>query len=194
MAELGWDEAHFFGYSFGGSTVTTFAANYPSRVSSLVLVAPAGLLTAAAFDETERKYLKGGEGLEEGAWEFILEFLEGGELIVPGDWEERVGRGEIVAPALRDWQVRKHAGHKASVVAIFRDGGVLDQHATFAEVAKLDIPKLAVLGELDEVCSPEWLQNVGMDNFAVVSQAGHDLVRARVPEVAQLIESFWHKL
>jgi pimeloyl-ACP methyl ester carboxylesterase len=160
----------------------------------MVLVAPAGLLYASEFTELQRTYLRGGEGLEEQARAWIFEFLEGGQLVVPSDWKEKVARGEVVAEAIRDWEVREHEGHAASVVAIFRDGGVMDNDAEFSKAAKSGIPNLSVLGELDGVCSVEKLERVGMRNIAVVPQVGHGVVRERVPEVASLIEDFWKGL
>ncbi|KAB8070408.1 Alpha/Beta hydrolase protein [Aspergillus leporis] len=194
MAQLGWDDAHFVGCSFGGSTTATFAAAHPERVASMVLVAPVGLIRTTQFDELHRSYLHGGEGLEDRAQAWILEWLEGGQLGVPSDWKERVGRGEVVAEAVRDWQMREHAGHMASVVGIVRDGGVLDKHAEFAEAAKKNIKALCILGELDDVCSVQDLRHVGMRDVAVIPQVGHGVVRKRVPDVARLIQDFWNKL
>jgi pimeloyl-ACP methyl ester carboxylesterase len=194
MERLGWEDAHFVSYSFGASTTASFAAARPERVASMVLVAPAGLIREAGYNELQRSYLRGGEGLEERAQAWILELLEGGQLIVPSDWKERVGRGEVVAEAIRDWQLREHEGHVASVVAIFRDGGALDKHADFAKAANTGIKYLCILGELDDVCSVQDLDHVGMRNVAVVPQVGHAVVRERVPEVARLIKDFWDKL
>lgn len=194
MVHLGWDDAHLIGYSFGGSTTATFAVAHPERVLSMVLVAPAGLLHTSEFTEVQRSYLRGGEGLEEEVRAWIVEFLEGGQLVVPSDWQERVAKGEVIAEAIREWEVREHKGHSASVVAIFRDGGVLDNDAGFAKAAKSGIPNLCVLGELDDVVSVEKLERVGMRNIAVVPQVGHGVVRERVPEVASLIEDFWKGL
>ncbi|KAJ5776514.1 uncharacterized protein N7511_001525 [Penicillium nucicola] len=194
MVHLEWETAHFVGYSFGGSTTASFAAAYPHRVEAMVLVAPAGLLRSGQFDEVQRSYLRGGDGLEEDARRWIMEFLEGGQLVVPSDWKERVGRGEVVAEAVRDWEMREHQGHAASVVGIFRDGGVLDKHAEFAEAAKKGIESLCILGELDDLCTVQDLHDVGLRNVSVVPQVGHGVVRQKVPEVAQLIEDFWHRL
>ncbi|KAJ5316725.1 hypothetical protein N7508_001233 [Penicillium antarcticum] len=194
MVHLRWETAHFVGYSFGGSTTASFAAAFSHRVASMVLVAPAGLLRSTQFNELQRSYLRGGEGLEDAARSWIMEFLEGGQLVVPSDWKERVGRGEVVAEAVRDWEMKEHQGHAASVVGIFRDGGVLDQHAEFAEAATKGIDSLCVLGELDDLCSVQDLHDVGMRNVSVVPQVGHGVVRQKVPEVARLIEDFWHKL
>ena len=194
MVQLGWEDAHFVGYSFGGSTTATFTAAHPERVASMVLIAPVGLIRTAQYDELQRSYLHGGEGLEDQARAWILELLEGGQLIVPSDWKERVRRGEVVAEAVREWQMREHEGHVASVVGIYRDGGVQDRHAEFAKAAKTGVQGLYILGELDDVCSVQDLHDVGMRNVAIISQVGHGVVRERVPEVAQLIEDFWNKL
>jgi pimeloyl-ACP methyl ester carboxylesterase len=194
LDQLGWDKAHLVGYSFGGSTSATFAAAHPERVASMVLVAPAGLLRSAKFTELERSFLHGGEGLEDQARAWILKFLEGGELVVPLDWKERVGRGEVVAEAVREWQTKEHEGHSASVVGIFRDGGVMDKHAGFAEAAKKGIESLCVLGELDDLCTVQDLYDVGMCNVAVVPGVGHGVVRQRVSEVSRLIEDYWKNL
>ncbi|KAJ5381247.1 uncharacterized protein N7496_003675 [Penicillium cataractarum] len=194
MVQLGWDDAHLIGYSFGGSTTATFAVAHPERVASMVLVAPAGLLHASDYTDVQNSYLRGGEGLEEKARAWILEFLEGGQLVVPSDWKERVAKGEVVAEAVREWEMNEHEGHAASVIAVFRDGGVLDKDAEFAQAAESGISNLSILGELDDVCSVEKLENVGIDNISVVPQVGHGVVRERVPEVASLIENFWKGL
>jgi pimeloyl-ACP methyl ester carboxylesterase len=193
MAHLRWEDAHFIGYSFGASTVASFAAIRPQRVSSMVLVAPAGLIRSTNFGP-QKTYLDGGEGLEEQAQAWILDFLEGGPLTVPLDWKDRVKRGEVVAEAVRDWQMKEHEGYLASVVGVFRDGGALDRHAAFAEAATKSIKTLCILGELDDLSSTSDLQDVGMNNIAVVSQVGHGVVRQKVPEVTRLIEGFWNEL
>lgn len=201
LAALGWPGAHLVGYSFGGTTVAGYAASgRGARVESVVLVAPAGLLRAAEFpDEVRERYLlgRGGDGDEErerGARDWVLDFLEGGELVVPADWRERVARGEVVAEAVKDWEMREHRGHLASVVALFRDGGVLDNHAAFAKTAESGVRSLVVLGELDDICSVQDLEGVGMKNVVVVPGAGHAVVRERVPEVSRHIVDFWKSL
>jgi pimeloyl-ACP methyl ester carboxylesterase len=194
MERLGWEDAHVVGFSFGGSTTATFTAAKPERVISMVLVAPVGLFREADFNELEKSYMRGGEGLEEQARSWILERLEGGKPVVPSDWKERVSRGELVAPAVRDWENKEHRGHQASVVAIYRDGGCLDKHAEFAKAANTGIKSLCILGELDHVSTVQDLDQVGIKNVAVIPNVGHEIVRAKVPEVAQLIEEFWNKL
>lgn len=193
MDDLQWADAHLIGYSFGGSTSASFAALRRERVSSMVLVAPAGLVRSETFGVRERGFLRG-EGEEEEAKDWVFEWLEGGELVVPADWEERVARGEVVAEAVRDWEVKEHGGHVGSVVGILRDGGVLDKHGEFVKAAETGIPNLSILGELDDLCSVQDLAEVDMHNVAVIPQVGHGVVRQRVTEVADLIENFWNGL
>jgi hypothetical protein len=136
----------------------------------------------------------GGEELEEAARTWIIQTLEGGELVVPADWKERVARGEVVAEAVRNWEMRVHEGHAASVVGIFRDGGVRGKEAEFAEAAKKGIGSLCILGELDDLCTEQDLNDAGFRNVVVVPQVGHGIPRQKVQEVTKLVEAFWNKI
>jgi pimeloyl-ACP methyl ester carboxylesterase len=192
LDHLNWPTVHIVGFSFGGATTASYVTSRSSRVKSFALVAPAGLLRSSNFTTEDLNYLRGDD--ERAARKWVLEFLEGGELVVPADWKQRVGKGEIVAEAVREWQIREHPGHFASVVDIVRDGGVMDSHAQFVKAAQTGIPSVAVLGELDDLCSKEQLAEVGFTNVFVVPQAGHGVVRDKVQDVASLITEFWTKL
>lgn len=192
---LAWPSAHLVGYSFGAALTVGYVGTRPSRVQSYALVAPAGLIRAAGFTAEERRYLQRGEEVDEAAArDWVLRVLEGGELRVPGDWEERVARGEVVAEAVRGWQMREHPGHTASVVAVFRDGGVMDRDEEFVRAVGTGVPAVVVLGELDDLCTVEELRGLGFEDVNVVPQVGHGVVRERVPEVAGFIGDFWKKL
>ncbi|CEI62541.1 hypothetical protein FVEN_g5082 [Fusarium venenatum] len=192
LDHLQWSSAHLVGFSFGGATTVSYVVNRSTRVKSFTLVAPAGLLRSSDFTMEQQSYLRGDD--EQAARRWILEFLEGGELVVPQDWKERVANGEVVAEAVRHWQIQEHPGHLASVVAIFRDGGVMDSHVQFSKVSQLEIPNLAVLGEMDDLVTAQQLEEHGFKNVFVVSGAGHGVVRDRVNEVAALICDFWNGL
>lgn len=195
LDHLGWPSAHLVSYSFGAAETAQYvAARGRARVSSIALVAPAGLLRSSDWTDLQRSYLRGGDGIEDEARKWILEFLEGGELVVPEDWKERVARGEVVAEAVREWQMRMHPGHLASVVGVFRDGGVFDRHTDFAKAAGTGVKSVCVLGELDDLCSPGDLEKVDFHNIHVVPEVGHGVVRQRVPEVAGLIGDFWKSI
>ncbi|RSL91925.1 hypothetical protein CEP52_014112 [Fusarium oligoseptatum] len=183
LDHLEWPSAHLVGYSFGGSLTSGYVASRPSRVQSFTLVAPAGLLRFADFSAEEQDCLRGGD--EAAARKWVVEWLEGGELIVPADWEKRVEKGEIVAEAVREWQMREHSGHTASVVAIVRDGGVMDKHSEFTKAGGTSVPVLAILGELDSLCTEQQLNEHGISNVIVVPQVGHSVVRDKAREVGE---------
>ena len=194
LDELRWKSAHFVAFSFGAATTVSYIAAGSGRVESVAFVAPAGLLRSSDLTEQQRAYMRGGEELEEAAREWILDFLEGGALVVPRDWRRRVEQGEIIAEAVREWQMVHHPGHTASVIAMFRDGGVYDTHAEFVKVADNGVKSVVVLGELDGVCSKQDINKVGFENVAVVPQAGHAVVRDRAAEVSREISRFWMTL
>jgi pimeloyl-ACP methyl ester carboxylesterase len=193
LDELAWPSAHLIGFSLGGSLTAGYVASRPSRVQSFTLVAPAGLFSLSGFDAEGQAHLRGG-GDETAAKKYVLAFLEDGELVVPENWRERVAKGEIVAEALRQWQMREHKGHGASVVAGVRDGAVMDNDAAFVQAAKTGLPNVVVLGELDDICTKDQLEKLGFKDVNVVLKAGHAVVRERVPEVAEIIERFWRRL
>lgn len=195
LDELKWSSAHLVGFSFGGALTVGYVASRPSRVQSFTLVAPAGLIRSADLTAEGQGYLRGGDEVAVRNW--VLQYLDGGNgagAVVPTDWKERVGRGEVVAQAVREWQMREHAGHTASIVAVFRDGGVLDNDATFVEAVATGIPSLVVLGELDDVCNEDELRELGFEDVFVVPQVGHGVVREKVLEVTKFIGDFWAKL
>ncbi|KAG9189279.1 hypothetical protein G6011_06147 [Alternaria panax] len=193
LDHIRWPSAHFIGFSFGGSLTVGYTASRPSRVSSFTLVAPAGLIRMAAFSVEDQYQLR--HGVDENVVrKLVLRFLEGGELVVPDDWQERVGRGEVIAQAVREWQMHEHPGHTASVVAMFRDGGVMCNHDNFAKAVQTGKPSLVVLGENDDLCTEEQLRGYGFSDVFVVPQAGHGVVREQVPEVAGFITNFWNGL
>lgn len=194
LEELQWPSVHLVGFSFGGRVTTGYVASRPSKVQSFTLVAPAGLIRSSDFGPEEMAQLHGDD--EVAARQWTMQFLEGGDgrIMVPDDWQERVKRGEVVAEAVREWQVREHHGHMASVLAVVRDGGVMDDDQVFVGASRTQRPSLVILGALDDVCPEETIRAVGFQNVFVVPDAGHGVVRDRVPEVAATIQAFWAEL
>ena len=193
LDHLNWPAAHLVGYSFGGALTVGYVASRPSRVNSFTLVAPAGLLHFVNFTAEQQVHIRDG-GDEVATRNCVLEILEGGPLVVPSDWKERVAQGEVVAQAVKEWQMREHPGHTASVVAVFRDGGVMDRDEEFVRAVGTGLKNLVILGEKDDVCSKEQLDGLGFKDVKVVEGAGHGVVRERVPEVVAFIVDFWRGL
>jgi pimeloyl-ACP methyl ester carboxylesterase len=195
LQHLKWASVHLLGFSFGGSTVTSFTALYPDLVQSLVVVAPAGLLRSMLFDEQGRKYMKGGEGVDEDeARDWILDYISGGPLVVSPDWRASFAKGEISGGPIQVWEREHHKGHIPSFVAIARDGGISDMHQVFKDMSQGSTRHLGVVGELDDFCTEQDLKSVGFEDVVVVPQVGHNLVREKVPEVASPIIEFWGSL
>lgn len=192
LSSLDWSSCHLLGYSFGGSLATSYIASSSqraSKISSVSLVAPAGLWRAADLDE-QRLHSPDFDV----AKLHVLELLEGGPLVVPEDWASRIANGEIVAEKVREWQMQNHEGHMAGVIAIVRDGGVFGQEEVYRKAAKTRIPIVAILGETDDVVFEKDLKEVGVENVRVVKGAGHAVVRQEAAVVAKHIEEFWKEL
>lgn len=191
LDKLGWTSAHLVGYSFGGRLAVGYAVSRPKRVQSFTLVAPAGLIPSSVLSADDKAQMNGDE---EGAQKWVLNWLEGGELVVPRDWKAKVARGEVVAEAVKEWQIREHKGHVAAVLSVVRDGQVFDSDAEFVEVVNSGIPSCVVVGELDGFSTEEAVRKVGFKQISVVQGVGHGVVREMVPEVASLIGEFWKSL
>lgn len=192
LDHLSWSSAHLVGYSFGGITAAGYAAARPNRVQSIALVAPAGLYRSALM---KAEFLARDCADEAAARDWIMQLLEGGKpLVVPADWQERVARGELVAEAVREWEMKEHKGHAASVVAIFRDGGVMDSAEVFRKASATGVARVVVLGELDDVGGVEDFGEVGFEDVKVVKGVGHGVVRERVEEVALAVGGSWKGL
>lgn len=193
LDKLHWSSAHLVGYSFGAVCAAGYTIFQPGRVQSLTLVAPAGFIDSSKFSPEEQEHLKQ-DCDEEAAAKWVFNFLEGGDLIVPADWKERVAKGEVVAEAIKDWEMREHPGHPATVVAVLRDGGAMDFHKEYLKTSSLDVPTFVVLGELDGLNNATEVKEHGFQHVAVVPAAGHAVVRDRAPEVGAFIRDFWVEL
>ncbi|KAH7410094.1 Alpha/Beta hydrolase protein [Phaeosphaeria sp. MPI-PUGE-AT-0046c] len=192
LNHLSWPSAHLIGFSFGGALSVGYVASRRARVQSFTLVAPAGLIRRSGFDDAGLAHLRGG-GDEVAAATFVINNVLGG-IDVPEGWQERVKQGEVVPMAIKEWEMREHKGHVASVVAIFRDGGVLDNDEVFVEAAKSGVPNLVVLGEEDDICTKEQLEEIGFKDVKVIPTVGHEVVRQKAKEVGEYIADFWKGL
>ncbi|KAI1116403.1 alpha/beta-hydrolase [Nemania sp. NC0429] len=191
LGSVQWPSAHILGYSFGAATLVKFALYNPRVVSSATLLAPAGLVQKDSFDEDMRDLLDDSTGREPEAIDRVLSFLEGGPLVVPADWRERSRRGEVVAEALREWELSEHSGYPHSVLSMFREDNVYGCEEYFRRFARLPLRKIAVLGELDGVCSKGQLVDLGFDSVEVVPQRDHGVVRSAPEEVARIVYGMW---
>ncbi|KAI0439681.1 alpha/beta-hydrolase [Xylaria telfairii] len=186
-----WTSAHFLGYSFGGSILTKFVLHNPWAVLSATLLAPAGIVNKIYFGEHLVGLLDNPTGKEAEAMDGVLGFLEGGPLVVPADWQEKVKRGEIVAEAFREWELKEHRGYTHSVYSMFTEDNIYGCEDYFRKFAQLPLKKVTILGETDLVCEKGQLASLGFENVQVVPEQGHGLVRDATSEVAHIMYEMW---
>ncbi|KAF7953845.1 uncharacterized protein EAE97_001244 [Botrytis byssoidea] len=197
LSHLGWNRAHFVGFSLGGSIVATFAAVYPQLVESAAVVAGAGLWRKKNSGWWN-KVQKDGDWMVDGESDhIIIEELVG---FAPSDrtWKEAIHRGELVSQPIDQWQRENHKGHIASVVSIFRYGNVFDQHESYRRLIKSGIKILVIVGEFDTSFPPEFVKRELGElewekEIVQVDGAGLVLVRTHEEVVGKFIEEFWER-
>lgn len=190
LAHLQWSNANLIGFSFGGATIASFAVYNPVVPLSVVLVAPAGLMSRADCGK-ELDDLLNANGKDAEAIQSLLDWLGAGPTVLPDGWQTQLHSIQIFAKALKQWELDEHQGYQSSVLSMIRDGGAFGKEEIFRRFSQLLLRKMAILGEQDGVCSELQLQEVGMDDIKVLKQADHDLIRVRADEVADIVYQFW---
>jgi pimeloyl-ACP methyl ester carboxylesterase len=195
LSHLRWSTAHLVGFSFGGSMLATFAALHPHIPESLTIVAGAGLWTKKGRSWWSRLWTDGGWGLEWLGHSSIMGMLEGDTPSKEG-WKERLKNGEVDCEPIERWERENHPGHAASVVSMFRYGGVFDQHESYRKLVDSELKILVIVGEKDSVFEAEMVKKelgaMGWKkSIKQVDGAGHDVVRSHPQDVAALIRDFW---
>ena len=191
MGYMQWLKVDLIGYSFGASTAVSFALSNPWMVSSVSVLAPAGLLAWSDFVNEMQDLLQDSGDREQEAITYILDWLEGGPLVMPANWREKLADGEVAGKALREWELNNHAGYPHSVLSIFRNGRVHSSAEMFATFAKLSVEKLGIVGETDPVCSKKQLDDLGFPDVQVIAQEGHGFIRSNARETARIVHCFW---
>jgi len=227
LSLLRWSTCHVIGYSFGACLAAKFAFYNPSVAQSVTLLAPAGVLPREVIGDELLGLLENPSdngGVEEGAGQEkeregkVLEFLEGGKLHLPSDWQDRMNRGEIVAEALRWWELDQHKGYRKSVLSMFRESGnVFGAEDFFRRFASATTNNhndkndennnkenglgmgfgkvLVVLGGRDDICSKEQLVELGFEaqgiEIVVIEDAHHGVVRSHTESIARVVTRLW---
>ncbi|KAK0111198.1 hypothetical protein ONS95_001573 [Cadophora gregata] len=202
LSHLHWSRAHFVGFSFGGITAASFTQFHASVVQSLVLIAPAGLLRRSNQSAWTRFIEFGGWGW---GWESlsakrIYDFLGPGP--IEDDWQRKLkveGLDAIPRNAVQVWEKENHEGHVASLVSLYRYGGLYDMHETYRLVAESGMDTLVLLGETDAFFEKGYmigeLQALGWrGEVKVVEGVGHGVVGEKTKESEELIVNFWESL
>lgn len=180
------------GYSLGGGIVASFTSYFPSLVSSLVLLAPAGLIRQSRM--TLMNKILYNTGLIN---ETILERMLGGRIrrgissttvgkpkekpsietaaegAMPKEREKNVSappalsriRPKVTISGVIPWQIDNHAGFVKSFMSSIRYGPINGQHADWQRIAK----RLAA----QNASSEKRYEIEGLQNGKVLIIAGH---------------------
>jgi len=204
LSHLQWTGVHLIGYSFGGIIAASFIQFHSSAVESLVLIAPAGLLRRVNQSAWTRFIDFGGWGW---GWESlsakrIYDFLGPGP--VEESWQENFkekGLAAIPRNAVQIWEKENHEGHVASLVSMYRYGGIYDMHETYRSLVErgMDTKTLVLLGETDGFFEKEYmiaeLKQLGwMGEVRVVEGVGHNVAGEKTKETREFVEAFWKAL
>ncbi|KAH7381865.1 Alpha/Beta hydrolase protein [Cadophora sp. MPI-SDFR-AT-0126] len=199
LSHLQWPRAHFIGFSFGGIIAASFTQFHTSAVESLVLIAPAGLLRRSNQSAWTRFLDFGGWGWgwESLSAERIYDFLGPGP--VEENWQENLkGKGLNAIPrnAVQVWEKENHEGHVASLVSMYRYGGLYDMHETYRSVAESGMDTLVLLGETDGFFEKMYmmgeLEKLGWKGeVRVVEGVGHGVVAEKTKETGDFVRKFW---
>lgn len=130
----------------------------------------------------------------------IYDFLGPGP--VEEGWEKNFkerGLDAIPRNVVQVWEKENHEGHVASLVSMYRYGGIYDMHETYRAVAKSGLETLVLLGETDGFFEKDLmmgeLEGLGWKGeVKVVEGVGHGVVAEKTKETEELVVKFWDGL
>jgi pimeloyl-ACP methyl ester carboxylesterase len=128
-----------------------------------------------------------------------MTFVNGSNPQVKPDLKERVLKGEVDTVAVEKWERETHKGHVASLVSMFRHGGVYDGHDAYKMLANKGVNVLVILGEKDGVIEAgptekELLKLGWTGEIKVIEGATHEIIRTHAGDVVGLVKPFWESL
>jgi pimeloyl-ACP methyl ester carboxylesterase len=208
------------GYSLGGGIAVHFANTFPHLVSSLVLLAPAGLIRAESFGITRHIFTSGFVP------EFILSKLTARRLQTPiassktaraiAEADNTPAKlaeaeaadppnGESVTPLEQRvlkyvrWMVRNHSGFVPAFMSSIRHAPLVDQHESWAKLSRRDSGStIVMLARSDEIINVNEYTEVGLplvggkDHVVwEVLPGGHDFVMTHSPDIVRILDREW---
>jgi pimeloyl-ACP methyl ester carboxylesterase len=211
------------GYSLGGGIAVHFANAFPHLVADLVLLAPAGLIRPEVFGITRHIYTSGLVP------EVLLARLTGRRLQQPiakssaaraaaeadapspvaklaaAEIADSAATSDPVTPleqrvlAYVRWMVSHHAGFVAAFMSSIRHAPLVDQHASWAKLARRAPGSTVFLfARSDELIDADDYADValplvgGKENVVwKVLPGGHDFVMTHSAEIVQELDAHW---
>ncbi|KAG6009538.1 hypothetical protein E4U21_002174 [Claviceps maximensis] len=221
LAWTGTRGFHLLGYSLGGGIAVPFANAFPHMVSTLVLLAPAGLIDASSFGALNRFVFSSGFVPER-----ILAVLTGRRLQKPiaaraakaatvmaaaetenlhraRDYE---GPGEGAVPLEKGvieyvrWMVLHHEGFVPAFMSCIRHAPLMEQHEQWKGLAKRDPGTTAIIfAETDELIFEAEYREKGLPLAGGeqhvwwrVVPGSHDFVMTHPGRIMDELDAFWN--
>lgn len=221
LAWTGDDAFRLIGYSLGGGIAVHFAVTFPHVVSSLVLLAPAGLVRTETFGLIQRFLFRSGH-VPERILAYLARFrlqqplASATKARVPGP--SSVGPVEIAVAEAADltkdetltplehhvllyirWMVVHHAGFIPSFLSSIRNAPLTEQHESWKFLAQRKPGATAIiLAEGDEIIDAEYYEReglplVGGKDHVVwrVLHGNHDFVMTQASSILKELDDLW---
>lgn len=201
---LGQETIILIGHSYGGFIATLYAAEFPERVSKLILVAPAGVLTRPDNErnlfESARALMSESEQVEYD--EVIKEYFDFGSIFSKTDAElvdvhTRVGHFllPVMGYQLDEFSMTPRSGGWAVFAMYFSAGKTPDYRPA---LARITAPTLIIQGEDDGISLPgaRTYQPIRNSEFITIAredpdgQAGHLVFNDSPAEFARVVRKF----
>ncbi|MFX0546317.1 alpha/beta fold hydrolase [Roseovarius sp. S1116L3] len=172
-----------FGYSMGGIIAPSFAAENPSMIRRLVLLAPAGI----GHDLGPASRLMANTGLL-GTWAMLAFYGRSMRRALTAERGQPSG-----VPGIVDMQIAqlRYRGYLPAVLSSLRGALDTNTEAVHRKLAEAGLPLLVIWAEKDEVIPIDGRGALAEWNAAalqeVVAEAGHALPYSHDAEVARIL-------
>ncbi|KAI9206114.1 Alpha/Beta hydrolase protein [Polychytrium aggregatum] len=184
VEHIGWSKFQVLGFSLGGAIATSFASQYPEKVTRLALAAPAGLMESLALPAKIARLPVIGDLFAQSVAPFILFYM--------------MYRGSLhlhKAPELELWrsvsfdQVFKHPGFMAAYHSTLVHFPFTGLAARYEKLGALGLPVLLLWGTNDRVVPyrlhQRVMQLVPQATFVSIPNTAHELFYESLDQVAR---------
>eukprot|EP00744_Colponema_vietnamica_P004035 GILI01006087.1.p1 GENE.GILI01006087.1~~GILI01006087.1.p1 ORF type:complete len:300 (+),score=10.78 GILI01006087.1:175-1074(+) len=178
------------GYSLGGCISTVFTSRYPSFVSALVMISPAGIGESTLAERFLRVPVVG-LYISRKIFPAVYPRSVTGGFKNPSQCPQQVAKCKA--------RVQRHLqkpGFVDCILQTIKDFNFWNQHEAFEQAGKTGVPALIIWGELDRTCLPKYAPKVAnyfaaSGRLRVLKDTGHAVIYEKSEQVLQSILEFF---